>query len=268
MSRGFILCCRQIWWDNGQHIITWLCLQVIWGRVDGGGVRQKLGLSSQEVFLLFTQPSWYLGVVLKFSWNALFGSWEISFYWYVWLKARPTEGKAECVPGGIKRVMFSSSFARWGPEWHPDLITWRSPEGAVISSRKEPWTRGWGNGETRDQNVGRSGHGAMTDPTRGCCCCPGLCSLGCCRVMPSCPDGSKLPWASQAKLPPLVSPQTLFSGPTKSRHQMQETFYGQHSQDFNLAFHFRLMFSFLTGLPLLPLLCFRNISIWKLEWSC
>ena len=29
-------------------------------------------------------------------------------------------------------VLLSSSFARWDLEWQPDLITWRSPEGAVI----------------------------------------------------------------------------------------------------------------------------------------
>lgn len=231
-------------------------------------MRQKLGLSSQEVFLLSSQPSWYLGFVLKFSLNALFGSWEISFYWYVWLKARWTEGKAECVLESIKGVMFSSSFARWDPEWHPDLITWRSLEGAVIWSRKEPWTRAWGNRETRDQNVGRSGHGAMTDPARGCCYCPGLCSLDCPMDMPSRPDSSKLPLASQLKLPTLLPPKTLFSSTTKPRHHMQQIFYGQYSQDFNLVFHFRLMFSFLTGLPVLPLICFRNIPIWKLERSC
>lgn len=156
MSRGFILCCRQFCWEDEQYVVTWLCLQVIWGRVGEGGVGQKLGLSSQEVFLLFSQPNWYLSYVLKFSLNALFGSWEISFYWYVWIKARRTEEKTKCVLESIKGVIFTSSFARWDPEWQPDLITWRSLEGAVIWSRKEPWTRAWGNRETRDQNVGRS----------------------------------------------------------------------------------------------------------------
>ena len=32
----------------------------------------------------------------------------------------------------IDGVLLSSSSARWDLEWQPDLITWRSLEGAVI----------------------------------------------------------------------------------------------------------------------------------------
>lgn len=39
---------------------------------------------------------------------------------------------AELVLESIVGVMLSSSFARQDLEWQPDLITWRSLEGAMI----------------------------------------------------------------------------------------------------------------------------------------
>lgn len=80
---------------------------------------------------------------------------------------------------------------------------------------KELQTRAWRNRETGDQNVGRSGHRTVTDPARQCCSCPALCSLDCCRDVPSCPDSSKLPWTllSQASYP--SPPKILLIVPSK-----------------------------------------------------
>lgn len=65
----------------------------------------------------------------------VFGIWETFSYCYVWHKASWAEGEARMCAGlvleSIEGVLLSSSSAKRDLEWQPDLITWRSLEGAM-----------------------------------------------------------------------------------------------------------------------------------------
>ena len=154
--------------------------------------------------LLIVQSAlrWYSGFVLKSHFRCVV--WKLRDFFLLLCLAQGQLGRGETrmcaglVLESIEGVLLSSSSARRDLEWQPDLITWRSLEGAVIWSRRGAADQSLGKHRNRRPKCRKKWTQRDEWSCQRMLLLPRIKSLDCCRDMPSCPLVKCL-WATQSR---------------------------------------------------------------------
>ena len=147
-----------------------------WVRVEGREAEARI-IIWRNFLIVQSALRWYPGFVLKSRFRCVV--WKLGDFFPIVMLTQGQLGRGEtrmCAGLALESndgVLLSSSFARWDLEWQPDLITWRSPEGAVIWSWRGATDQSLGKQRNRRPNCRRKWTWVKTDPARGCCFCPG-----------------------------------------------------------------------------------------------